>query len=327
MLPILPCPRDWCGGAAVVCPPGRWVLRPSLGGNRHLAPAAARPRRVRRDVESVVLCGLRGRTFMRLLRRFAASLSLAGRSGRFGRARPGGPAVPRPPRCSRAQPGRWPRRPIRRATRSPRWSRRRLRRAARVTFAVSCASLERRPRPPSSARPWACRSRSRWTPGTAGGVFTITVTLPASILPGVYHPDIDCSDGTSATAPLRITAFPTSGGAQTGDGTTSTATNNGLAAGGLVLIGIGAVAGGIALRRRSASTPAAPEVRRRGRRPQQRWRERLPPAPLSAPVGQVRPVTRADTTASSTATSRATRRLEALSSRPCFSAVFAEAPR
>lgn len=86
---------------------------------------------------------------------------------------------------------------------------------------------------------------------SSGGVFSVTVSLPGSIQPGTYRPDIDCSDGSSATASLRVTALPSGGGAETGDGTTSTTTNTGLAAGGLVLIAVGAVAGGIALRRRS----------------------------------------------------------------------------
>ncbi len=81
-------------------------------------------------------------------------------------------------------------------------------------------------------------------------VFAVTVTLPPSIRPGTYKPDIDCSDGSSAAATVHVTAMP-SGGAETGDGTTSSATNTGLSAGGLALIAIGAVAGGIALRRRS----------------------------------------------------------------------------
>jgi hypothetical protein len=81
--------------------------------------------------------------------------------------------------------------------------------------------------------------------------FAVTVTLPSSIRPGTYKPDIDCSDGSSAAATLHVTAMPSGGGAETGDGTTSSATNTGLSAGGLALIAIGAVAGGIALRRRS----------------------------------------------------------------------------
>ena len=86
---------------------------------------------------------------------------------------------------------------------------------------------------------------------SGGGVFSITVTLPGSIQPGVYHPDIDCSDGSSASARLKVTPFPSQGGAATGDGTTSTESDSGLAVAGLALIGVGAVAGGIATRRRS----------------------------------------------------------------------------
>jgi hypothetical protein len=89
--------------------------------------------------------------------------------------------------------------------------------------------------------------------GSSGGMFTVTVTLPSSILPATYNPSIDCSDGSSATARVRVTAMPSGGGAQTGDGTTSTAADTGLSAGGLALIAVGAVAGGIALRRRSGT--------------------------------------------------------------------------
>jgi hypothetical protein len=81
--------------------------------------------------------------------------------------------------------------------------------------------------------------------------FTISVDLPSNIAPATYHPDIDCPGATSATATLRVTAFP-SGGAATGDGTTSTASDGTLALGGLALIGVGALAGGFALRRRGA---------------------------------------------------------------------------
>jgi hypothetical protein len=86
---------------------------------------------------------------------------------------------------------------------------------------------------------------------TSGGfTFRITVNLPSSIRPGTYHPDIDCPGGTSATAALRVVSFP-HGGAATGDGTTSTTPDNGLALGGLALIGAGVLAGGLALRRRA----------------------------------------------------------------------------
>jgi hypothetical protein len=82
--------------------------------------------------------------------------------------------------------------------------------------------------------------------------FNITVMLPRDIAPGSYDPVIDCPGGVEpASAPLVVTAVP-SGGAATGDGTTSTATNSRLAMAGLVMIGAGALAGGFALRRRAA---------------------------------------------------------------------------
>ena len=87
---------------------------------------------------------------------------------------------------------------------------------------------------------------------SGAGDFSATVTLPSSILPGSYTPDMDCSDGSSATTTITVTAMPT-GAAQTGDGATSTQTNTGLAIAGLALAGAGAVTGGFALRRRRAA--------------------------------------------------------------------------
>jgi hypothetical protein len=120
----------------------------------------------------------------------------------------------------------------------------------RVTFAVACASVDA-----SSAtlfgQTLGLPEQIPMQNGAANGDFVITVTLPATIRPGTYHPDIDCSDGTSTSVTLHVTQMPSGGGAQTGDGATSTTTNTGLAAGGIVLMAVGAVAGGIALRRRS----------------------------------------------------------------------------
>ena len=80
--------------------------------------------------------------------------------------------------------------------------------------------------------------------------FNITVTLPSTIRPGAYDPEIECPGGVApANAELLVTAVP-HGGAATGDGTTSVTTNGRLALGGLALIGVGALAGGFALRRR-----------------------------------------------------------------------------
>lgn len=126
--------------------------------------------------------------------------------------------------------------------------------ATRVTFAVACAN------PDSSSatlfgQTLGLPEQIPMENGAASGDFVITVTLPISIVPGTYHPQIDCSDGTSTSVTLHVTRLPRGGGAETGDGTTSTTTNTGLAVGGLALIAVGAVAGGIALRRRSGNRP------------------------------------------------------------------------
>jgi hypothetical protein len=121
---------------------------------------------------------------------------------------------------------------------------------ATVTFAITCASTSA-----SSATLFgtAISLPERIPMNNDGsGLFSVTVSLPAGIEPGRYHPDMDCSDGSSASAFLRVTSFP-SGGAQTGDGTTATETNSGLAAVGLAMIAVGAVAGGIGMRRRQPS--------------------------------------------------------------------------
>jgi hypothetical protein len=85
--------------------------------------------------------------------------------------------------------------------------------------------------------------------------FNITVTLPQAIRAGAYDPEIECPGGVApANAELLVTAVP-NGGAATGDGTTSTSTDGRLGLAGLVLIGVGALAGGFALRRRGGARP------------------------------------------------------------------------
>lgn len=86
--------------------------------------------------------------------------------------------------------------------------------------------------------------------GAVTGLFFADVTLPASILPGTYHPEMDCSSGVTGTASLTVSTTPAGGGVATGDGTTATATDGRLVLLGLSLLGLGAVAGGFALRRR-----------------------------------------------------------------------------
>lgn len=82
--------------------------------------------------------------------------------------------------------------------------------------------------------------------------FNITVMLPQNIASGAFDPEITCPGGApSANADLVVTRIP-HGGAATGDGTTSVTGNSGLALAGLAMIGAGALAGGLALRRRGA---------------------------------------------------------------------------
>jgi hypothetical protein len=120
-----------------------------------------------------------------------------------------------------------------------------------VTFQVFCASLDT-----ASATLFGTTlglpERIPMDKESGAGDFSATVTLPGNIRPGTYTPDMDCSDGSSATASLRVTALPSPGGVQTGDGTTSTQTNTGVAAGGLALAGAGVIAGAVAMRRRRA---------------------------------------------------------------------------
>ena len=81
------------------------------------------------------------------------------------------------------------------------------------------------------------------------GRFAATVRLPADLNPGSYHPDIDCSNGQSATVSLTVNAVPGEA-PQTGDGTTSTTTNGTLSDVGFGVMGLGAAAGAYLLARR-----------------------------------------------------------------------------
>jgi hypothetical protein len=85
--------------------------------------------------------------------------------------------------------------------------------------------------------------------GSQTDVFVTTVVLPSSLAPGTYNPEITCSNGVSASATLTVNALPTSA-PQTGDGTTSTATDTPLANIGFGLLAAGALAGCVLLTRR-----------------------------------------------------------------------------
>lgn len=83
------------------------------------------------------------------------------------------------------------------------------------------------------------------------GEFVVTVTLPANIAPGRYHPGFDCSNGNAGSVSFAVNPVPARA-PETGDGTTATQTGTPLATVGYGLIGLGAIsgAGAIALRRR-----------------------------------------------------------------------------
>jgi hypothetical protein len=84
---------------------------------------------------------------------------------------------------------------------------------------------------------------------TGQGTFVKTVELPIGVEPGTYHPDIDCSNGESATLTVTVNAVPGQA-PQTGAGTTSTTTNGTLADIGFGVMGLGAAGGAFLLARR-----------------------------------------------------------------------------
>ena len=91
------------------------------------------------------------------------------------------------------------------------------------------------------------------TPSTVPGEFVVTVTLPANIAPGRYHPSFDCSNGALGSVSLSVSPVPHQA-PETGDGATATETGTPLASIGYGLIGLGALTGlgALAMRRRVA---------------------------------------------------------------------------
>jgi hypothetical protein len=97
------------------------------------------------------------------------------------------------------------------------------------------------------------------TATTKAGEFVVTVTLPASMTPGTYRPDFDCSNGFAGTTTLRVSAFPRQPPA-TGDGTTATQTGSVLEPIGYGLMGLGVLTAAIALRRGRVRPAGGTEV-------------------------------------------------------------------
>ena len=121
-----------------------------------------------------------------------------------------------------------------------------------TTFAVNCSSLTAAGKATSATLAGTTLGLSEhipMQPSTHANEFVATVTLPAGIRAGTYQPDIDCSNGVTASAVLTVKAVPGVAPA-TGDGTTATATDDRLTAIGLALAGLGAVSGVLLLTRR-----------------------------------------------------------------------------
>jgi hypothetical protein len=91
--------------------------------------------------------------------------------------------------------------------------------------------------------------------GSQTGEFQATVALPTSLAPGTYNPPITCSNGFGGSGALTVNAVP-SPAPQTGDGTTSTATNSTLTDVGFGLLGAAALAGGLLFAKRRSGSRA-----------------------------------------------------------------------
>jgi hypothetical protein len=127
-----------------------------------------------------------------------------------------------------------------------------------TTFAVNCSSLSAGGKATSATLIGTTLGLGEHVPMQASthvNEFVATVVLPADIKPGTYQPDIDCSNGVTASAALTVKAVPAVAPA-TGDGTTATATDDRLTVIGLALLGLGAVSGVLLLTRRRFRTRA-----------------------------------------------------------------------
>lgn len=125
-----------------------------------------------------------------------------------------------------------------------------------TTFAVNCSSQTAAGKATSATLTGTTLGLSEHIPmqaSTHANEFVATVVLPANIRAGTYQPDIDCSNGVTASAAFTVKAAPGAAPA-TGDGTTATATDDRLAAIGVVLLGLGTVSGVLLLARRRIGT-------------------------------------------------------------------------
>jgi hypothetical protein len=124
---------------------------------------------------------------------------------------------------------------------------------APVRFTVSCASLDTAAAT-LLAQPIGMAALIPMNAAAVEGDFVITVRLPAGIRPGRYRPRIECSDGTSTVATLRVESIQAAAAARAAAAseraaaaTPTSPVSAGLAAGGVALMAVGALAGGSAL--------------------------------------------------------------------------------
>ena len=96
-----------------------------------------------------------------------------------------------------------------------------------TTFAVNCSSQTAAGKATSATLIGTTLGLTEHIPmqaSTHANEFVTTVVLPADIKAGTYQPDIDCSNGVTASAAFTVKAAPGAAPA-TGDGTTATATD------------------------------------------------------------------------------------------------------
>ncbi len=127
-----------------------------------------------------------------------------------------------------------------------------------TTFAVNCSSQTGAGNATSATLIGTTLGLNEHIPmqaSTHAGEFITTVVLPTNIKAGTYQPDIDCSNGVTASAAFTVKAAPGVAPA-TGDGTTATATDDRLTAIGVALVGLGTVSGVLLLTRRRSHNRA-----------------------------------------------------------------------
>jgi hypothetical protein len=134
---------------------------------------------------------------------------------------------------------------------------------ALARFTVSCASLD------TAAASLLGQSLGlpALIPMNAAAVegdFVVAVRLPSHVRPGSYRPRIECSDGTSASVAVRVESVQAAAAARAAAAseraaaaTPTSPVGAGLAAAGIALMAVGALAGGsaLALRRRVRAHP------------------------------------------------------------------------